>query len=83
MAKNFTIEKIDGIINKRSEDFISDIESIVKEGVSYMDALVEYAKRNNLEIETVGNIVSKIPVIKEKLTKESETLNLLPKTARL
>lgn len=46
-------------------------------GLTYIDALVEYAKNNNLEVETVAEIVKKSPIIKEKLREEAIQMKLM------
>lgn len=46
-------------------------------GLTYIDALVEYAKNNNLEVETVAEIVKKSPIIKEKLREEAIQMKLV------
>jgi hypothetical protein len=46
-------------------------------GSSYIDALVEYAKEQDMEIETVAEIVKKSAVIKEKIRSEAKSKRLL------
>lgn len=53
------------------------IEKKLSVGASYIDALIEYAHENNLEIETVAEIVKKSTVIKEKIHGEAKTRRLL------
>jgi hypothetical protein len=53
------------------------IEKRLSHGVPYIDALIEYAKERDLEIETISEIVKKSPVIKEKLRNEAQTMRLL------
>lgn len=53
------------------------IESKLIKGASYIDALIEYANENNLEIETVAEIVKKSPIIKEKIRGEAKDKKLL------
>ena len=80
----FTEANIEEIINSRASDFVGAIEEIVEEqDLDYMDALIEYSTVNGLEVETVGEIVSTLPVIREKLAIEAEAKNLLPKVSRL
>jgi hypothetical protein len=53
------------------------IEKRLSVGVPYIDALIEYAKEKNMEIETIAEIVRKSPVIKEKLRIEAQSMRLL------
>jgi UDP-glucose 6-dehydrogenase len=53
------------------------IEKKLATGSSYIDALVEYAKEQDLEVETVGEIVEKSTIIKEKIRAEAKTKRLL------
>ena len=53
------------------------ISAKIEKGVTYIDALVDYAKEHNIEIETIAEIVKKSPVIKEKLKTEAITMKLM------
>lgn len=48
-------------------------------GVNYIDALVEYARKNDLEIEAVADIVKKSSILKEKLRSEAVKLRMVQK----
>jgi len=48
-----------------------------------MDALVHYSEYNDIEIETIADLVKKIPVLKLSLLEEAEKLNLVEKSAKL
>jgi len=54
-----------------------EISDKLSKGASYIEALVEYAKERNLEIETVAEIVKKSAVIKEKIRSEATKLKLV------
>jgi hypothetical protein len=54
-----------------------EISEKLSKGVSYIDALVEYAKENDIEIETVAEIVKKSSIIKEKVRSEAITLKMV------
>lgn len=56
-----------------------EIQGMIANGVSYIDALVEYAKRNDLEIEAVADIVKKSSILKEKLRSEAVKLKMVEK----
>jgi hypothetical protein len=67
-----------------SENFIKEIDKIVVElKISYVDAVVHFCEKNNIEIETAASIVKSNPKMKSKLQLDYENLNYLPKRARL
>lgn len=57
------------------------IEKKLSLGSSYIDALVEYAKERDLEIETIAEIVKKSVVIKEKIRTEAKSKRMLKESA--
>ena len=50
---------------------------MLSKGVTYIDALVEYAKKNDLEIEAVADIVKKSSILKEKVRGEAVKMNMV------
>jgi hypothetical protein len=56
-----------------------DIQYMLKSGIGYIDALCEYARVNELEIETVANIVKKSSILKEKVRSEAVDAKLVIK----
>ena len=65
-----------------SERYNSEIEEIVERtSMSYLDAMLYHADKNNLESETVADLVNQNT--KNKLREEAEKLNFLPKTSKL
>ena len=75
---------IDKALNEKflsKEKFAEEIEALVlKTNMNYIDAIVEYCAVNNIEIETVGKLVSK--PLKEKLRYDATELNYLKRTSR-
>ena len=64
--------------------FIADIERLRKDdNLPYMDAVICYCEKNQLEIEVVAKFISKNLLLKSKIQQEAEDLNYLPKTSRL
>ena len=62
------------------EKFAEDIEALVlKTKMNYIDAIVEYCIVNNIEVESVGKLVSK--PLKEKLRYDATELNYLKRTS--
>lgn len=56
--------------------FNQEIEDFVYEtGESYIDAIINFCEKNNVEIESVAKMINR--VIKAKIESEAEDLNLL------
>jgi len=67
-----------------SKDFSLKIESIVKEKrISYMDAVLWYCEKNELDTGTIGPMINKS--LKEKIKIEAQEKNMVkfPKTGKL
>lgn len=65
---------------KSANVFINEIESLMKRGYeSYLDAIVDYCSKNNMDIETAASILKSSSKMKSILQKEAEKINLLPK----
>jgi hypothetical protein len=61
-----------------------EVQRLVDEqGLTYIEAVIEYAKTIDVEVEAVAEAVKKIPFLMSKIQEEGEILNLLPKTDRL
>ena len=56
-----------------------EISGMLANGVPYIDALVEYSKKTNVEIETIAEIVKKSAIIKEKIRMEAVKIKLVKK----
>mgnify|MGYP006169718573 CR=1 FL=1 len=74
MDKNATI-----VPPRTPEKIHHDIRDMLSSGINYIDALVEYARLHNLEIETVANIVKKSSILKEKVRADAVDLRLVIK----
>ena len=81
MAKPEDINKL--IENKFycSRKFTEEIETIAKEGsgMKYIDAIVHFCEKNNLDVESIPKLISK--PLKEKIKCEAMELNLLKRTS--
>ena len=68
-----------------SKEFSLIIEGVVKEKkpISYMDAIIWYCEQNQIEVESVGRLISKS--LKEKIQVEASKANLIkiPETGKL
>ena len=60
-----------------SKEFSLIIEGVVKDKrpITYMDAILWYCEQNQIEVESVGRLISK--ALKEKIQVECTTANLL------
>ena len=64
--------------------FVLEIERINNEtGVGYIDSVVHWCEKNNLDIETAAYWVKRNPTIKSKIQAEAEDINLLKRGAQL
>ena len=64
------------------DKFTNDIENLVKNNaeMNYIEAICFYCESNNIEIESVSNLITK--PLKEKLKGNAMTLNYLKRTSR-
>ena len=63
-----------------SKKFALIIEGIVKDKrMSYLDAVLEYCKENDIDTASVGPLINK--ALKEKIKEEAEKLNLVEKSS--
>jgi len=79
-----TPKDIDEAINKKfvsKEKFADDIEHLVlSTKMNYIDAIVQYCEDNEIEIESVGKLISK--PLKEKIKYVATELNYMKKTSK-
>ena len=77
-------KKLDQLIENKfycAKRFTEAIENIALEnkGMSYVDAIVHFCEKNNLDVESVPKLITK--PLKEKLKGEAMELNLLKRTS--
>ena len=60
-----------------SKEFSLLIEGVVKDKrpITYMDAIIWYCEQNQIEVESVGRLISK--ALKEKIQVEASKANLI------
>ncbi len=60
-----------------SKEFSLIIEGVVKDKkpITYMDAIIWYCEQNQIEVESVGRLISK--ALKEKIQVEASRANLI------
>jgi len=69
--------------NSEYNTFFSDIENHVNTaGVSYMEAIIHWAEKRNLELEYVATLIEQNAALKAKIQGEAETLSFLKKPTR-
>ena len=78
------LKKLDELIENKfycAKRFTEAIENIALEnkGMSYVDAIVHFCEKNNLDVESVPKLITK--PLKEKLKGEAMELNLLKRTS--
>ena len=77
-------KEIDDALNSKfisKDKFAEDIETLVLETkMNYIDAIVEYCSKNEIEVESVSKLLNK--PLKEKIKAIATDLNYLKKTSR-
>lgn len=65
-------------------NFQTTVESWVhKQGMGYLEAIMCYCEKHNIEIEAVASLIKKSESIKTKLEAECEDQNIIQKKPRL
>lgn len=68
----------------KSPNFVEEIEVLCRtKNIEYIDAIIFWCQKNNLEVETAAYWIKKDPVMKSKIQLEAENLNILKRGARL
>jgi hypothetical protein len=72
------------MFNFSANNFASEIDKICRDkNIEYIDAVVHWCEKNNVEIEYAASLIKKDPVFKSKIQVEGENLNILKRSARL
>ena len=72
------------MLNLSNTVFIQEIETLCQDkNIEYIDAVVYWCEKNNVEVEAAAAFIKKDPVFKSKIEAEAENLNILKKAARL
>lgn len=78
MTKKDSKENIDMSVVALTPDKIHhEISRHISKGVPYIDALVHFADKNGIEIETIAQIVKKSSILKEKIRTEAVDLRMV------
>ena len=67
----------------KAEQILLEIQKYVCDEVSHIDALVYYAEVNNIEIDLIGEIIRRSPVLKSKVRDDAERLNMVERSSKL
>jgi len=70
-------------LNFPIQTFLLDIEKIVAGGDTYINAIIHWCEKKNVEIEYIAQLINSNSTLKSKLQLEAENLNFLPKSIRL
>jgi len=67
------------------ESFFNEMRSIVEDSddVNFIDAVVDYAEKNDIDVEILADLIKKIPAMQSSIHDEAQSLNLVEKTAKL
>ena len=79
LVQNVLVDKATLVAPRTPEKVHHEIQYMLKSGISYIDELCEYARVNELEIETVADIVKKSSILKEKVRSEAVEAKLVIK----
>ena len=72
------------LINITFETFAQQIEFLCEDKrIEYIEAVVYWCDLNGVEVEYAANMIKKNQVLRLKILKEAEILNIVKKTARL
>jgi hypothetical protein len=67
-----------------ANSFNEEIEKLRRsKNLEYIDAVIYWCEKNNLEVEFAAGLIKKDPVFKSKVQVEAENLNILKRGARL
>lgn len=67
-----------------SDKFYKEIETLVKKhNLNYIDAVIHYCEKNEIEIEAAASMIKSNMRIKSQVQSEGEELRFLPRTAKL
>jgi len=68
----------------KNSGFVEEVEKLCREkNIEYIDAVVFWCEKNNLEIEQAAYWIKKDPTMRAKIQAEAENLNILKRGARL
>lgn len=60
-----------------AEKLAQELSKYISAGNSYIDALLEYSKVNDIEVELLGEIIRRSPGLKSRIQDEAAKLHLV------
>ena len=77
------MKNLEELVVMTPKKFALQIEKIVSQddGVTYMDAILDYCEKNQMEPDAIKPLISK--PLKEKIEADARKLNFLPRVATL
>lgn len=65
-------------------NFVEEVEDLIRDKkMEYIDAVVMWCAKNNLDVETAAYWIKKDSTMKAKIQAEAENMNVLKRGARL
>lgn len=65
------------------EEIHKEVSRYVNDEVSYIDALVYYAQKHDIEVELLGEIIRRSSILKSKVRDDAEKLKLVEPSHKL
>lgn len=65
------------------EQIHKEVSAYVNNDVSYIDALVFYAQKHDIEIELLGEMIRRSSILKSKVRDDAEKLNMVEVSHKL
>lgn len=76
--------ELEDIIKLNNTTILLEIEDIVEsQHLNYIDAIILWCENHNIEVESIAGIIKTNHKFRNKVKKNAESLNFLPKTKRL
>ena len=79
MTKKQTGDSNMAVVALTPDKIHHEISRQLSRGVPYIEALVDFAEKNNYEIETIAQIVKKSSILREKIRTEAIGLRMVKK----
>lgn len=67
----------------KAEQILKEIEPWINKDVTVFDAVIHYTEKYDIEIEVMGEIVKRSPILKAKIREDAEKRNMVEKIKRL
>lgn len=77
-------KKVDDVFKLNNAKILLEIEELVtKKRLNYIDAVILWCDEHKIEVEAIAGIIKGSPKFRNKVKKNAEELNFLPKSKRL